>query len=265
MIGAFIGDMSGSRFEFNNIRSTDFELIHKDCTFTDDSVLTIALMDWVLHEEDKNMNTAALYLYKWAIKYPYAGYGNRFFHWLEKASRGIIEPYGSCGNGSAMRISGVATAYSKDKELLKVMVDYATECTHNHIEGMKGATVVATCISMGINKCSKEEIKEYALKEYPEIKDFDYETLRRTYKFDETCQKSVPQAIYCFLISNDFEDCLRKTISIGGDCDTTAAISCSIAEAYYQSIPSSIIEAVRKKLPPEFIDIIDEFNEKYGY
>ena len=262
MIGAIIGDVVGSRFEFNNIKTKDFELVSKESKFTDDTVLTIALLDWVLHENEKNTTSAAKYLQKWARRFPYAGYGNRFISWIYEVNP---KPYNSCGNGSAMRISGVGWAYADDTDDLLNYTHLATACTHNHPEGLKGAIVVARCIAMALEKCDKKDIRDYAVSEYPEIATLDYEELRRTYKHDsEICQTSVPQAIYCFLISTSFEDCLRTTISIGGDCDTTAAMSCAIAEAYYGDIPAELVKAVRNKLPERMLDVIDEFKEKYG-
>ena len=235
MIGAIIGDTIGSVYEFDNIRTKDFNLLNKRARFTDDSVCTIAFMDYFLHADQYDEKTATEYLHRWANKYPRAGYGGRFRNWVMSSNP---KPYGSYGNGSAMRISSVAWV-AKDLNELKKLSDTVTKITHNHPEGMKGALVVATCIFMVRNGASKEEIKEYALKQYPELAIYEYEMLRENYAFDETCQGSVPEAIYCFLISKDFEDCLRTTISIGGDCDTTSAMSCAIAEAYYKSIPSS--------------------------
>ena len=262
MIGAIIGDIVGSRFEFNNIKTKEFELVTKDSVFTDDTVLTIALMDWILHSEVKNVETSARYLQKWARKYPYAGYGSRFSSWIYEEDP---KPYNSCGNGSAMRISPIAFAYFNDYELEKEMVVKATASTHNHPEGIKGAMVISHCISMARNGCSKEMIKEYALEQYPEIATFDYEELRRTYYHGaEICQESVPQALYCFFISSSVEDCLRTTISIGGDCDTTAAMNTPIAEAYYKDIDPILINKIRDKLPLEMLVIIDEFKDKYG-
>lgn len=257
MIGAIIGDVVGSRFEFHNIKTKDFTLVTSDSVFTDDTVLTIALMDWILHSEVKDEESAAKYLQRWGRKYFNAGYGTRFIRWLFLDNP---QPYNSCGNGSAMRISGVAYASKDDDLIIK-----ATACTHNHPEGIKGAVVVANCIKMALAREDKEKIKEYCIAQYPEIASLDYEELRKSYFHGaETCQASVPQALYCFLISHDFEDCLRTTISIGGDCDTTAAMSCAIAEAYYQNIPSSLLEDVRKTLPKDMLDIIDEFKSVYG-
>lgn len=254
MIGAIIGDVVGSRFEFDNIKTKDFELITKDSYFTDDTVLTIAVMDWVCHSENpSDIKEAARYLQKWAKKYPNAGYGTTFIHWKDEPNP---KPYNSCGNGSAMRISAVGWMFD-DEEDLKEASRVITGATHNHPEGLKGAEVTAMMIFKARKGATKEELREYAESEYPEIKKLDYDELVKTYYHgDEICQITVPQAIFCFLISNDFIDCLRTTISIGGDCDTTAAISCAIAEAFYGEIPKSLVEDVKKKLTPEILQII---------
>ena len=260
MIGAIIGDVVGSRFEFNNIRTKDFELVNEKSFFTDDTVLTIAVMDWLCHSENPyDKIEASKYLQRWAKKYPYSGFGGMFYRWMNLENP---EPYNSCGNGSAMRISAVGWMLDDEKDMLDAC-NIITSVTHNHPEGMKGAEVTAQMIFKAKNGATMDELKEYAVSMYPEIAKMNYEDLRKNYKFNETCQESVPQAIYCFLISEDFVDCLRTTISIGGDCDTTAAISCAIAEAYYDEIPIDLIEAVKSKLPKEMLEIIEDANWIY--
>lgn len=193
---------------------------------------------------------------KWGQRYPYAGYGNRFIDWVLSNESA---PYNSCGNGSAMRISAIGF-YANSAEEVEQYSKVVTEVTHNHPEGIKGAYVTAMCIYLARKGASKKEIKAFVQKYY-DI-DFDYEHLRRTYKHEaEICQNTVPQAIFCFLISNGFEDCLRTIISIGGDCDTTAAISCAIAEAYY-GIPDEIAEAVMAFIPKDMKEIICQFDRK---
>ena len=239
MIGAIIGDVVGSRFEFNNIKTKEFELIAEESEYTDDTVLTIAVMDWLLHAETKCDKTAVEYLQKWARKYPYAGYGGKFIHWKDKYSP---TPYNSCGNGSAMRVSGVGWV-SDNPDEVKLLSDTITEVTHNHPEGEKGAEAVAMCIYLALHGASKDEIKKRMVDEYyPEIASFDFDELVKTYDFYEICQKSCPQAIYCFLISNSLEDAIRNCIAIGGDCDTTGAMAGAIAEAFYQKDKVSSFE-----------------------
>lgn len=257
MLGAIIGDVVGSRFEFNNIKTKKFNLFDKKCRVTDDSVMSVAVAEMCLNEYVPDNNQRIIQTFKkWGQLYPYAGYGGRFFHWvLSNESK----PYNSCGNGSAMRISAIGF-YANTAEEVEQYSKAVTEVTHNHPEGIKGAYVTAMCIYMARKGASKNEIREFVEKHY-DI-DFDYEHLRRTYRHDEEiCQNTVPQAIFCFLISNGFEGCLRTTISIGGDCDTTAAISCAIAEAYY-GIPDKIAEAVMEFIPEDMKEIICRFDRE---
>lgn len=258
MIGAIIGDVVGSRFEFNNIKTKDFELIAKDSEFTDDSVLTIAVMD-IMNSGDISYVNCVKTMQKWAKKYPYAGYGSKFIYWKDMNNP---RPYNSCGNGSAMRVSAVGW-FAKSEDDVIALSRAVTEITHNHPEGIKGAEVTAMCIYKALHGSSKEEIKDYIISKYPEVSNLDYEELRRTYVHGpEICQVTLPQALYCFLISTDFEDCLRTTISIGGDCDTTAAISCAIAEAFYKNIDSNLVQQVKNKLTKEMLDVVDEASKK---
>lgn len=257
MLGAIIGDVVGSRFEFNNIKTKGFKLFDKRCKVTDDSVMSVAVAEMCLNgyvPDNKEMIIKTFK--KWGQKYPKAGYGNRFFQWVLSDNP---LPYNSYGNGSAMRISAIGF-FAKTKEEVERYSKAVTEVTHNHPEGIKGAYVTAMCIFMAKTGSSKQEIKEFVGKHY-DI-NFDYEHLRKTYRHEEEiCQNTVPQAIYCFLISNGFEDCLRTTISIGGDCDTTAAISCAIAEAYY-GIPKRIKDGVKEYIPNEMNAIIKAFDTK---
>lgn len=259
MIGAIIGDIVGSRYEFNNIREKNF-IINKEKSFiTDDSIMTLAVCDWYLNT-DKTKESATKKLKLWGRKYPDCSYGSSFRYWLFSADS---RPYYSYGNGSAMRISSLPYLVKTKQELEEAVIN-ATSITHDHPEGIKGALVVANCIYMALNGCSKDEIKVYAIEQYPIIKTFNYEHLRQTYSFNETCQNTVPQAIFCFLISKDFEDCLRTTISIGGDCDTSACISCSIAEAYYKDIPLYLKELAKSKFKTDSNKIYKQFeNEKH--
>ncbi len=257
MLGAIIGDVVGSRFEFNNIKTKKFKLFDKGCIVTDDSVMSVAVAEMCLNGFVPNNKEMIIKTFKkWGQKYPNAGYGGRFFHWVLSDNP---LPYNSYGNGSAMRISSIGF-YAKTKEEVELYSKAVTEVTHNHPEGIKGAYVTAMCIFMARTGSPKEEIKEFVSKYY-DI-NYDYETLRKTYRHEEEiCQNTVPQAIYCFLISNGFEDCLRTTISIGGDCDTTAAISCAIAEAYY-GIPKRIKDEVQDYIPDDLNDIIKRFDTK---
>lgn len=235
MLGAIIGDIVGSVYEFNNIRTKDFPLFSVYSRMTDDSIMTLAVLDILqngyIYDKDKIIDTFK----KWGKRFPRAGYGEAFYHWVLGDDR---EPYGSYGNGAAMRVSACGW-YGKNEKEVKDFAIKVTEVTHNHKEGIKGAIVTAMCVYYARTGRTKDFIREY-VKDYYDI-DFDYEDLRENYYFNETCQNTVPQAIYCFLISKNFEDCLRTSISIGGDSDTLSAISSAISEAYY-GIPEEILK-----------------------
>lgn len=233
-----IGDIVGSIYEFDNINTKDFELFDPFCFFTDDSIMTFAVAEALRKTKNKkfkNLDKATIKEIKRFGKwYPEKSYGNSFNSWLNAKNP---EPYNSYGNGSAMRVSPVAY-FANSLDDVKRLSKEVTKVTHNHEEGIKGAEVTSVAIWLALNGTSKEDIKKYIEDNYYKL-DFDYEDLKKNYVFNETCQKTVPQAIYCFLISTDFEDCLRTSVSIGGDTDTLCAISCAIAEAYY-GIPKKI-------------------------
>lgn len=243
MLGAIIGDMVGSIYEFHNIKSKNFEIYNPKMEMTDDSILTIAVARTLKNHypfDSKEETIKAIqqelceaFVEAWDA-FPYAGWGGNFSHWCSVVSKTHnFVPYHSCGNGSAMRVSSVAWIAKNEAEL-KLLSKTVTEITHNHPEGIKGAEAVALCIFMALNGASKEEIKERMINEYyPEIASFNYDDLVKNYGFYEICQLSVPQGIYSFLISNSYEDAVRNCIGIGGDCDTTGAMAGAIAEAYY--------------------------------
>ena len=243
MLGALIGDMIGSIYEFNNKRSKNIELFDERYELTDDSIMTLAACECILNRQAYNEEKIVETYKKWGRAYPNRGYGGAFCHWLFSDD---TKPYYSYGNGAAMRVSA-AGWYGRTEEEVKELAYNLTAVTHNHPEGLKGAEVTAMCVYYARIGKSKEFIKEYVSKYYN--LDFDYEDLKKNYWFNETCQDTVPQAIYCFLISTDFENCIKTTISIGGDCDTTAAISCAIAEAYYKNIDPELARQVLNKLP----------------
>ncbi len=258
MLGAIIGDVVGSRFEFHNYRDKKFVLFDSKCFFTDDTVMTCAVADALLYNKDIKNN-----LRKFGNLFPGRGYGGSFAAWLNKEFDG---PYYSFGNGAAMRVSAVGWIAKDEKEVIELSRK-VTEVTHDHPEGLKGAEVTAMCVFMAFNGFPKSEIEKYAVANYPEILAFDYEILKKTYKFNETCQNTVPQAIYCFLISDNFEDCLRTSVSIGGDTDTLCAISCAIAEGYY-GVPAwmkkEILKYFSKKDRQLLLKPINELAKKCG-
>lgn len=260
MIGAILGDIVGSRFEFNNIKTKNFELFDKKCRFTDDSAMTLAVAKALLKfdkitETREFKNELISSMHEIGGKYPHCGYGGRFGIWLSQNS---TEPYGSFGNGSAMRVSPVAWYANSLKECEKLAAASA-EVTHNHPEGIKGAVAVAGAIYIARTTHSMAKIKEY-IKDFYAI-DFTLDKIRSSYVFDVTCQGSVPQALQAFFESADFEDAIRNAISIGGDSDTIAAITGSVAEAYY-GIDSRLQKSALSFLDSYLMDIVKEFYSK---
>jgi ADP-ribosylglycohydrolase len=251
MWGAIIGDVVGSLFEKFNHKSKNFELFHALSHFTDDTVMTIATMDALL----KDIPFEVAYK-EWYRKYPKAGFGQRFREWGKDDS---YEPLRSYGNGSAMRVSPIAYW----KETLDEVLDLATQSTnitHNHPEGVKGAQAVASVIFLARSNKSKDEIKKHIEDTYHYDLSETTDSIRTWYKFDVTCQGSVPQAIRCFYEATDFEDAIRLAISIGGDSDTIACMTGSMAEAYYQ-IDRKIKQETLNRLPREFVDVFYTFLE----
>ena len=276
MLGAIIGDMVGSVYEFHPIKTKEFNIFDKRSGMTDDSLLTIAVARILLRHYPIQYNEEALesikkdlvneFIRTWRC-YPRAGFGGKFFEWARHASAtGEAEPYNSYGNGSAMRISPVGWIAKNEGEV-KQLSKAVTEITHNHPEGLKGAEAVAMCIYLARNGYSKEQIKERMINDYyPEIATLNFDDLVDNYEFSEICQKSVPQAIYCFLISESLEDAIRNCVAIGGDCDTTGAMAGAIAEAYYQRDKLSEFEDkyLYFMIEPYVEDLIKEFHKTIG-
>ena len=228
MLGAIIGDIVGSRFEFDNHKSKEFELFDRECVFTDDSVMTIAVAKAFNEYRGGDFKTHLIrVMHEVGNLYPDCGYGGLFLDWITNEE---TEPYNSCGNGSAMRVSA-AGWYAQSLNEAEEFAKMSAEITHNHPEGIKGAVAVAGAIWLARNGATKEEIKEYVMQYYD--LDFTLDEIRPTYDYEITCQKSVPQAIQAFIEAISFEDAIRNAISIGGDSDTVAAITGSIAEAFY--------------------------------
>jgi ADP-ribosylglycohydrolase len=255
MIGAIIGDVIGSAYEWNNVKSKEFPLFSHTTDFTDDTVMTIATADKIL-----NGKTYLEVFKKYGRAYPDAGYGGNFLQWLMSSSN---EPYFSFGNGSAMRVSPVGFAFDTLEEVL-AEAKLSAEVTHNHPEGIKGAQAVAASIFLARTGNSKAEIKDFVEKEFHYNLNRTIDEIRPAYRFNETCQGSVPEAIIAFLESKDFEDAIRTAISIGGDSDTLACITGGIAQAYYKKIPQVIITKTMSYLPEEFISLINLFSNKTG-
>lgn len=256
MLGAIIGDIVGSIYEFSNIRTKNFEFFNKKCFFTDDTVMTIAISNALLNsgEDFSNLEqNTIIEMQKYGKIYPYLSYGNSFRSWLESKNP---KPYNSFGNGAGMRVSPVAY-FAKNIEECKKLSKIVTGVTHNHTEGIKGAEATAVCVWLALNNYSKEFIKKYVEDNYYSL-NFNYEDLRKNYYFNEICQETVPQAIYCFLISENFEDAIRTGISIGGDSDTLCAITGAIAEAYY-GIPENLQKSALAYLDDRILNDYQKF------
>ncbi len=227
MIGAIIGDVVGSVYEWNNIKTKDFPFFQERCFFTDDTVMTIAVAEALMNGGEKEDFIDAMK--KYGRMYPDAGYGGRFGAWLLSDGR---EPYHSWGNGSAMRTAAVGW-YFDSLERTRGVAALAAGVTHDHPEGIKGAESTVSAIFLARTGHSKAEIKEYVEREFGYDLSRTLDEIRPGYRFNESCQETVPQAIIAFLESTDFEDAIRNAISLGGDSDTLAAITGGIAEAAY--------------------------------
>ena len=260
MIGAIIGDIVGSRFEWHNIKTKEFELFHRRCRPTDDSVMTLAVAQAILDSEGDPASlsqNAVRQMQALGRRYPGAGYGGRFARWLCAEDP---QPYNSFGNGSAMRVSPCGFA-AKTLEEAIAMADAVTKVTHDHPEGMKGAEATAAAIFLARSGKSKEEIREHIVQNYYPL-GFTLDEIRPTYTFDVTCQGSVPQALEAFFESESFEDAIRNAISIGGDSDTIAAIACGVAEAFY-GVPEEIRDMALSYLDDTEMEILIAFSERY--
>lgn len=254
MIGAIIGDIVGSVHEGYGTKTMDFELFSPGCSYTDDTVMTVAVADAILHKKDyKSM------MVKYGRKYPEAGYGRNFNEWLHVSNP---QPYNSWGNGAAMRVSPIGFAFGTNVEVLD-QARKSAEISHNHPEGIKGAQATALAVHMALNNASKQDIKReiellfgYNLSE-------SIDDIRQYYHFDLSCQGTVPQSIRAFLESEDYEHAIRLAISLGGDADTMACIAGGIAQAYYKFVPVELVVEATTYLPNKFLDVIDAFDERY--
>ncbi len=254
MLGAIAGDIIGSVYEWHNIKTTEFELFSPGCRFTDDTVLTVALADAILNGVDY-----AEKMKEYFHRYPNAGYGGRFADWVMSHPS---FPYNSWGNGAAMRISPVGYAYTTLEETLS-KAEFFTEVTHNHPEGIKGGCATAAAIFLSRTGSSKTEIKAYISSTFGYDLERTLDEIRPAYHFDVSCQGTVPQAITAFLESVDFEDAIRKAISLGGDSDTLACITGGFAQAFYGGVPDLISEKVYSILDEPLGKITKRFMEEY--
>lgn len=268
MLGAIFGDIVGSIYEFNNIKTTQFELLGKRSIFTDDSILTIAVADWLLEgalSKERLIFTLKQYVRKYPN--PMGGYGSRFQQWAFSDEN---EPYNSWGNGSAMRVAAVGWAFDTLEETESI-AKLTAEITHNHPEGIKGAQATAAAIFMARTLSTKQEIKEYIERKYSYNLSRTCDEIRPGYNFNESCAGTVPEAIIAFLDSSDFESAIRLAVSLGGDTDTLTCITGGIAEAFYgmeNSVPETTVseynliyfkEETMRRLPENLKKVVSEF------
>lgn len=261
MIGAILGDMVGSPFEFDRGDKTkDFgPLFGKESEYTDDSVMTIAVAEALLSvpreaDEETIKEAVIASMKKWGRKYKNAGYGGKFIWWLLLEDE---EPYGSYGNGSAMRVSSTGWLYDS-LERTREVARYTAEVTHNHPEGVKGAEATASAIYLARTGASKEEIKAYIIKEFGYDLSRTLDEIRPEYRHVESCQETVPEAITAFLEGVDFEDVIRCAVSLGGDCDTLTCIAGGMAEAFY-GVPTEYEEETLKRLKKDMQKVCRDF------
>ncbi len=255
MLGAIAGDIIGSVYEAQPVKTTDFALFPTGARFTDDSVLTVATADALLGDGDY----AAAYR-RYGRRYPNAGYGGRFFRWLLTDGAG---PYRSFGNGSAMRVSPVGFALASADEVLAEAARSAA-VTHDHPEGIKGAQATALAVFLARQGADQANIRTEIAQRFGYDLSRPLAAIRPGYCFDVSCQGSVPEALIAFLESTDYESAVRNAVSLGGDADTMAAIAGGVAEARYGSLPPAIAEAAHARLPAEFLLVLEKFERRFG-
>jgi ADP-ribosylglycohydrolase len=254
MIGVIAGDIIGSVHEYAITKSTDFPLFEPRSRFTDDTVLTVATAYAIL------TGTPYEAAYRdFGREHPDAGYGGSFYGWLFAEEP---HPYNSWGNGSAMRVAPVGFAFTSVDDVLHE-AERSAAVTHNHVEGIKGAQATALAVFLARSGASKDAIRKALVQRFGYNLDRTVEQIRPAYQWDVSCQRSVPEAIVAFLDSCDAEHAIRLAVSLGGDADTQAAIAGGIAEAFYRRLPENMVDAVRKRLPARFIDVIDAFRRTF--
>jgi ADP-ribosylglycohydrolase len=256
MLGAIVGDVCGSAYEWDNLKTdrlSEIDLCQPACRFTDDTAMTVAVAEACLGDGDY-----VSAFKKWGRRYPDAGYGGRFHHWLFSES---CEPYNSYGNGSAMRVSPISWLFNSLEKTL-AEAKRSAEVTHNHPEGIKGAQATAAAIFWARTGHSRDAIREGISREFHYPLNNSTEHSRPGYTFDVSCQGSVPEAITCFLESTDFTHALRLAISLGGDSDTIACMTGGIAEAFYQTVPENLASFAKARLSPEMLETLEHFESR---
>ena len=263
MLGAIIGDIIGSRFEgyHSSIKSTDFELFDKSSKFTDDTVLTIAVADWLMRDPQHQHATLVKIMQTYGRMYPGAGFSHATKAWLNSEEP---QPYGSFTNGAAMRVSPIGWAFESMEETMET-AKRSAEISHNSEQGITAAQAVSATIFMARHHASKAEIKTYIVQNFQYDLDRTIEEIRPKYDFDCSCEGSVPEAIIAFLDGEDYESTVRLAVSLGGDSDTQACIAGGIAEAYYGQIPREITANAIHKLPSQFREVLLEFTMETEY
>lgn len=276
MLGAIIGDIAGSTFEFYNTKDYNFPLFDVESNYTDDSICSIAVAEWLLDDPTLSHEVLEQKFVEIANEYPcpMGGYGGGFRTWLfypeflrsfdGLATCGERVPYNSWGNGSAMRVSAVGWMFDTLWQTENA-AEISASITHNHPEGIKGAQATAAAIFMARTGSSKEEIRKYIEEKYGYDLHRTCDEIRPDYSFDGSCQGTVPEAMIAFLDSHDFEDAIRLAVSLGGDSDTLACITGGIAEAFYRQIPSDLAGDALNLLPPRFIEVLDRLRQEGHY
>ncbi len=255
MLGAIAGDIIGSPYEWNNVKWTDFDLETPLTTFTDDSVLTVATANSILTGVGYDTSFREL-----GLRHFDRGYGGMFRQWLRTPGMG---PYDSWGNGSAMRVSPVGFAFDSIEDVL-VEARKNAEVTHNHPEGIKGAQATALAVFLARTGVGKDDIRQETADRFGYDMDRTLDEIRPDYEFDGSCQGTVPESIIAFLEGDDYEDTIRKAVSIGGDSDTVACIAGAVAQAFYGGVPENITSMVWDILSADLLKIMDRFNKKFG-
>lgn len=270
MLGAIIGDIVGSVYEFDNTKRMDFPFFSQRSTYTDDSIMTIAVADWLLTDDGRTHESLEKIMVRYADAHPFpmGGYGGGFSQWLfrpemlvdyktgDKAGRRV--PYNSWGNGSAMRVSAVGWVFDTLEETERV-ARISAEITHDHPEGIKGAQATAAAIFLARTGHAKHEIKDYVERRFGYDLNIHTDEIRKVYGWEDSCQGTVPPAIRAFLDSTDFEGAIRIAVSLGGDSDTLACITGGIAEAYYGAIPQRIFNETMEIIPEAFRNVLKRF------
>ena len=257
IIGAIAGDIIGSTREFNQIKTKDFNLFERRSMFTDDTIMTLAVANWLIKDKVSKKVLVDELKY-WGLKYPNAGYGGMFINWLSQDSP---QAYGSWANGSAMRVSPCAWVGDSLEEVQNLAYKSAA-VTHNHPEGIKGALATADAIYLARIGANKDEIRQHVEIRYDYDLSRSVDEIRPSYSFDVSCAGSVPESIICFLEARNFEDTVRNAVSLGGDADTQEAIAGSIASAYWD-VPNEIAYKSINRLDYDLLDVLIEFEEKF--